>query len=339
MANIYEIAKLTGFSPATVSKVINNYPDVSDKTRRLIEKVLAEQNFLPNSIAQSLTSKKTWTFGVVYQAGEQIGFNHPFFGNVLQAFKNKSEELGYSLLFACKNEQMKGSSVVEYLIQKRVDGILLLSTCEVNPEIKRLVDSSIPLVAIDFNNHEVARITSDNRQGVDLSVQYLCDLGHRKIGYISGGNVGENWISDLRREAFINKCKELNIWVDLNYIQQGTSFEVDGGIEAVKKILKMKVPPTAICCVSDLQAIGVIREFEKFGWGVPEDISIIGFDDLSFVEYCKPSLTTIRQDCHQLGSLCAEILKNQIISDKKSVSETIVPVQLIKRDTCRPIKE
>ncbi|MGL4337141.1 MAG: LacI family DNA-binding transcriptional regulator [Turicibacter sp.] len=334
MTNIYKIAELTGFSPTTVSKVINNYPDVSAKTRKLIQDALKEHNFLPNSIAQSLSTKRTWTFGVFYAQGDQIGFNHPFFGNVLQAFRTRAEELGFSLLFACKNDKMSGNSVVEHLIQKRVDGILLMSTCGIDDDVQQLIDSNIPIVAIDVNDPSLTSIYSDSEQGVELAVNYLYGLGHRQIGYVTGGYHGENWISDIRCAKFIEVCQSLGLYIPEGYIHNGINFEPESGMLAVERFLTLDELPTAICCSSDFQAIGVMKALQKVGIKVPEEVSVIGFDDIPFVEFLHPPLTTIRQDTMSMGTICADLLGEQAASKKKLIERKVVPVSVRERESC-----
>ena len=130
MLTIYDIAKITGFSPTTVSKVINNYPDVSDKTRKKIQKALVELEFQPNAQAQYLATKKTWTIGVVYYEGMGVGLAHSFFSNVIQSLKQRAEEYGYSLLFGSKTERLRNNTFLEYFKYARVDGIVIISTDE-----------------------------------------------------------------------------------------------------------------------------------------------------------------------------------------------------------------
>lgn len=337
MSTIYEIAKIAGVSPTTVSKVINNYPDVSDKTRAKIKKILDEENFLPNSQAQFLSTKKTWTLGIVYFEDLGVGLNHPFFSGVIEAFKRQSDKYGYSLLFGSKNDRLKNDTFLEYFKYRCVDGIAIICTDPNDKETLELIESDFPIVVIDMFNKNTSTVTSDNVQGCSLALNYLYKLGHRKIAHIQGVAQADNWPSSIRKKTYIEVMKKLNLDIPEGYIVDGVNFDVSGGYDAMKELLSLKDRPTAVFASGDKLAIGAIDAIKDAGLRVPEDISVIGFDNIEIAKYVTPKLTTIRQNCQEIGKAAVDILIEQINKKEKLKINKVIPVELIERESCRKI--
>ena len=338
ISTIYEIAKIAGVSPATVSKVINNYSDVSDKTRAKVKKILEEQNFQPTYEAQCLSTKRTWTLGLVYFENSKIGLKHPFFASVIESFKREAEKQGYSLLLGSKNDRLKIDSFLQYFKYRSVDGIAVICSMPNDKETDEIIESNFPSVVIDMYNENTATVTSDNRQGCRLAIQHLYDLGHRKIAHITGMEEDNNWVSNLRKESYINEMERLNLPIIEGYIQKGKNFDFDGGYIAMKKLLDLKERPTAIFASGDKCALGAMQAIKDSGMNVPDDFSIIGYDDSELSQYVTPRLTTIRQSCDDIGSEAADILIDQINRKEKIRVNKIIPVELIIRDSCKRIK-
>ncbi|MBE6072081.1 MAG: LacI family transcriptional regulator [Clostridium butyricum] len=337
MSTIYEIAKIAGVSPTTVSKVINNYPDVSDKTRAKIKKILNEENFFPNSQAQFLSTKKTWTLGIVYFENLGVGLNHPFFSGVIEAFKKQSDKYGYSLLFGSKNDRLKNDTFLEYFKYRCVDGIAIICTDPNDKETLELIESDFPIVVIDMFNKNTSTVTSDNVQGCTLALNYLYNLGHRKIAHIEGVDKSDNWPSSIRKKTYIEIMKKLNLEIPDGYIVDGVNFDVSGGYDAMKKLLEHEERPTAVFASGDKLAIGAIDAIKDAGLSVPKDISIVGFDNIEIARYVTPKLTTIRQNCEDIGKAAVDILIEQINKKEKLKINKVIPVELIERESCRRI--
>ncbi len=339
MATIYEIAKKAGVSPTTVSKVINNYPDVSDKTRQKIKKILKEERFRPNSQAQFLSTKKTWTLGVVFFENLGIGFNHSFFAGVIEGFKKQADKYGYALLFGTKNERLNNTTYLEYFRYMHVDAIAIVCTDPNSIETKEMINSEFPIVVIDMFNDNTATVTSDNEQGCRLAIKHLYDLGHRKIAHIIGTREDNNWPSDVRKETYKKVMKELNLPILEGYLAEGMNFNIAGGYNAMKKLLALDEIPNSVFAASDRIAFGAIEAIKEEGLRVPEDISIIGFDDIEMCNYLTPKLTTIRQNLDDIGESAVDILVKQIDEKTKYKLKKIVPVELIQRDSCSEFKK
>lgn len=337
MSTIYEIAKLAGVSPTTVSKVINNYPDVSDKTRAKIKKILDEENFLPNSQAQFLSTKRTWTLGIVYFEDLGFGLNHPFFSGVIEAFKRQADKHGYSLLFGSKNDRLKNDTFLEYFKYRCVDGIAIICTDPSDKETIELIKSDFPIVVIDMVNPNTSTVSSDSIDGCNLAVKYLYDLGHRKIAHITGSTNSDNWQSSIRKKGYEKAMKKLNLEIPDGYIVDGVNFDVPGGYKAMKELLKLKERPTAVFAACDKIAFGAIDAMKEEGVNVPEDISIIGYDDIEIARYITPKLTTIRQNREEIGKTAVDLLVKQINEKEKLKINKIIPVELVVRDSCKKL--
>lgn len=338
MSTIYEIAKKAGVSPTTVSKVINNYSDVSDKTRNKIKKILEEENFYPNSQAQTLITKKTWTLGIVYYENLGFGLNHPFFGNVIESFKKQADKYGYSLLFGSKNNRLGNNTFLEYFKHKNVDGIAVICADDNDKETLEMIDSDFPIVIVDRDSKTTSSVGSNHYEGGKMAMKYLYELGHTKIAHIPGTDDGYNWPSDERKRAYEEAMKEFGLEVKNGYIAPSGHYAVEGGYNSMKGLLELEERPTAVFVASDKMSIGAIDAVKDAGLNVPDDISIIGFDDIEVAQYLTPRLTTLKQDGEQIGKMAIDLLVKQIDNKTKIKDSKSVPVKLIERESCKAIK-
>lgn len=329
MPTIYDIAKKSGFSITTVSKVINNYPDVSQKTRKKILQTIEELDYHPSSNARSLMTKKYWTIGVVYIEELNNGIQHPFFSAVIESFRKEMEDAGYDLLLISKKIEQRKISYIERFKQRGVDGVIVVSPIKLTKDVQEIVNHDIPSVFIDLYHSKVSTVNSDNVDGSIQVVKYLHSLGHRKIAHIAGGD--QTFAGKAREQGFIQGMKELGLEVRKDYIENGGLFEVSGGYEAMKKLLELKDLPTAVYAAGDMMAIGAMRAIQEAGLRVPDDISIVGFDDIELAQYVTPSLTTIKQDAQTIGQQAADLLLKQIDNKKKIPLGVMVPVSLVER--------
>lgn len=338
MSTIYEIAKKAGVSPTTVSKVINNYPDVSEKTRSKIKKILNDENFYPNSQAQTLITKKTWTLGIVYYENLGFGLNHPFFAGVIESFKRQADKYGYSLLFGSINNRLRNNTFLEYFKHKNVDGIAVICTADNDEEISEMIESDFPIVLVDKHSNKTAAVGSNHFEGSRIAVNYLYELGHTRIAHIPGSDDENNWPSAERKLGYRKAMEELGLKINKRYIASCGNYDVKGGYNSMKELLSLKIRPTAVFVASDKMAIGAIDAIKDAGLKVPEDISIIGFDDIELAQYVTPKLTTVKQDGELIGKTAIDLLVKEIDSKTKINENVIVPVELIERESCKRIK-
>lgn len=335
---IYDIAKKLNVSVATVSKVINHYPDVSVKTRKKIQDFLNEINFQPNSHAQTLSTKKSWMIGVVYYEDTGVGMRHPYFSAVIDAFKKSVESVGYSIHFGSKNSRLMNDNFLDYFRYRQVDGIVVMCTGTEDQKTTEMIESEIPTLIVDMQVDGATTVTSNNELGCQMAIEYLVQNGHTKIAHIAGSQ-NENWISNTREQGYIKAMKDQQLTIEDGYIQYGLDFAFESGYKAMKQLIALPNRPTAVFVASDLMAAAAIEAIVDSGMDVPNDISVIGFDDIELAQFLKPKLTTIRQNTEMIGQEAASLLVEQIEKKKKTKVKRIIPVEFIERQSCKKIEK
>lgn len=335
---------MTGYSVTTVSKALNDYPDIATKTKQHIKKICNEVGYIPNATAQSLVSKKSYTIGIIFEEMSGVGLQHPLFSKILESFKSAVEQEGYDILFLSRkqgngngNGNGSGGSYYQHSIRKQVEAVLVLCAEFNSDEMKELYDSKIPAVIIDFSHEKLCNVTSNNKAGIMQAVDYLVNLGHRKIANIHGSL--DTYIGERRERYFIESMKSQGLEVNPKYLVNGELFTKEDGYRAMKKILAMKDQPTAIICASDMMAIGAIQAIQEKGLNVPKDFSIIGFDGIDAGQLISPKLTTIRQDTVQMGEAAAKTILKMIKAKKRTKKgETItVETSVLEGETTRKL--
>lgn len=332
MTTIYDIAKRTGYSPTTVSKAFNNYSDVREKTRQEILRTAQEMGYLPNAHARTLTTKKSWTIGVLFVESTGAGIRHPFFSAVIESFKQVAVAKGYALMFISKDVGGKRSGYLENCRIRGVDGVVVFLSDYEDPYFRELLESNIPTVVLDFNTVLSHTVCSDNMNGAMQAVEYLISLGHRRIAHISGG---ENTYPGKQRELGYRAAMEQHgLEVPEGYITEGAFFSLENGYGATQRLLELPQRPTAIFASGDLLALGAVMAAKDLGLSVPGDVSVMGYDDIELAGYVTPALTTVRQNTELLGTRAAELLLASM-NDHHTVQEALVlPVEIIVRNSC-----
>lgn len=334
MVTIYDIAKIAGFSPTTVSKVFNDYSDVSPKTRRKILETAEQLGYLPNAHARSLTTKRSWTIGVLFNEPSGAGMLHPFFAGVIEGFKKVSTSKGYDLMFVTKDIGGKKSGYVEHCKIRGVDGVVVILPDYGDPYFQELLDSDIPCVLLDQESGQKSTICSDNIAGAMQAVEYLHRLGHRRIAHIGGGH---SYAGEKRLQGYLRAMESLSLPVEPQYVIQGSyDYTMESGQAAMEELLLADRLPTAVFAAGDNLAVGAMMTLKKRGLRVPDDISLIGFDDIEMVKFLTPALTTVRQDTYALGSRAADMLI-YTIEGGSGVQTAMLPVELVIRESCRSL--
>lgn len=335
--NIKELAKLSGVAPSTVSKVINNYSGISEKTRRKVLYAIKKYNYTSNMNARILSMKKSNLIGLLMPNRSSFGIDSPFQSVLLEGFRSRISDLGYDTVFVSKNIFGKQVSYLDHCKYMNLAGILLLAYDDSDIEVLEVINADIPGVSTNFRgNQSLCEIYSDDANGSMMAIEYLIGLGHRQIGYIYGPLNNSN-SALVRFVTFKETMKKNNLDIDTTFVEHTEEYSFDDGYCIMEKIIKHgKNLPSAFAVGSDLIAYGVIKCLKKYGYSIPEDISIIGFDDLESSRYVEPALTTIRQDLNKIGESAANTLIDLI--EKDIVRDRIIfPVELIVRDSCRKI--
>jgi LacI family transcriptional regulator len=353
IATIREVANELGVSIATVSRVLNGYPDVAPDTRERVLAGIREHDFTPVRAARSLVTGRTHVVGVILETGAgHPDLQHPFFQEVLVGLKHAVGGLGYDLLLFSVEAPVeergndsarsaRGSHAEEgphphrYLArarQHRVDGVVLMGVDRHDPEIEELVGSGIPTMSVDLDleGGRTGHVTSDNVTGASLAVRHLAALGHRGIGMIGGP--GDTRPAVDRLLGFRRELDRLGIHHRPGYVREG-DFYPESGHDAMMSLIDLAEPPTAVFVAGDLMAAGAIQALSERGLSCPDDVAVVGFDDIQVAALLQPALTTVRQDKHGLGRAAGESLARLVEDPGLEPPNVVMPVELVVRDS------
>jgi len=336
MATIYDVAKEAAYSISTVSKVLNNSTNVSSRARKKVLEAIETLDYVPNSSARTLATKKSNMIGVVFSENLGVGMAHPFFGPVIEGFRKFVDMHNYDLLFVSRS--IKGEeSYTNQLIRRGVDGIVVFSTDSDQSDLKIYRELGIPCVFIDMDVNDFNSVYSDNYHGALMAVDHLVALGHQKIAHIHGESTG--FIGVERMRGFNDAISTHGLNTPEQYIMNGGYYSADGGRIAMMKLLRLNEPPTAVFVSGDQMAIGAIQAIKEYGLRVPEDISVVGFDDIEIAKYMEPALTTIAQDKEKIGQQAGLLAIESILNPNCLPVKKTIPVRLIKRETTSQLRK
>ncbi len=329
---IREIAKMSGVSPGTVSKVINQTGSISSNTIEKVKKVIEDTGYQPSFSAKALATKKSNMIGLIYAGEVHVEFNHPFFNQVINAFKNAVGQLGYDILvFSNQAFNMGKEDYVARAKHYQLDGCLIIAGENIEEAIYQLDQSDIPTVAVDLelSGERSSFVMTDNYKISRQVVEYFYLNGIRKLAFIGGQE--NSIISNVRKDSFIQSMKDFGMDLREEWIKYGNYFE-ESGYAKMKEILQEDVKPDAVYAVSDMMALGVIRAVKEAGMSVPADIKVVGCDDIEACRYSEPSLATVKQDQVKIGRLAANML-HDLINERKVQKSVLVDPELIIRNS------
>jgi len=339
---IYDIARDMGLSPSTISKILHHSGKVGVATRKRVLDYVKEKGYVANFNARILKAKHSWTLGVVFSDIASFGFEHPFFGSVLQAFKNYVEVKGYELVFIVKKLGQSELTYYEWCQNKSVDGVLILTGDLNDPNIIELVNSGIPCVSADIIMPNLYSAMSDDNLGITLGFNHLLDIGCHDIGAFSGPISARAYAE--RTVAYRNLLDKHKMSFNESWYHDCDGYGVQNAYKQAKGwIASWKQRPQAIIAFSDDLAMGLINALKESKIRVPQDISVIGYDDIAFACLFNPPLTTIRQDKVAIAEAAADALLSLIngngdILEKPTIIQRI-PVQLVIRDSTKKSKK
>lgn len=328
---IKDIAREAGVSTATVSHVINKTKYVTDETREKVQLAIKKFNYHPNAHAQMLALGKSNIIGLLVS-----DISNPFFPEIIKSVEAGVIEAGYDLILL--NTNYNAQRAVEYvhrLIQMKVAGILLM-TAEFDEslvDVAKRKKTSIVFHDLGIVGENMSKVILDYAVGIDEAVQHLVSLGHKNIAHIAGSH--ELYSGNARRQAVIDSMKRHLPNAPKPKIYEG-DFRLEGGRLAASEILAEKTLPTAIIVANDLMALGAMQEFKAAGLHVPQDISIIGFDDIAFAELSEPALTTVCSPRVEIGRRAVEALMLTVNRPHQQGIEVRIPTYLIKRNSTAP---
>ena len=327
-----DIARKCGVSRSTVSRVINDHPNVSDKVRKRVEKEIKNTGFRPHAAARALVSQRSWTIGLVLPRSVQSFFTDPYYPRLIQGIAQGCNQNKYTLgLYLLTDAEDEDEIFPRISRRGSLDGILFQSDQMGDQLIGKLAQCGIPMVIIGrpFQNENLNYIDIDNVSAAESAVNYLVDIGYKRIGTITGPlntSVGVD-----RKKGYIQGLEGRSIRVDEKLMVEG-DFTEEKGYEGMIKLLPAK--PDAVFSASDRMAFGALRALRDKGLRVPEDVALIGFDDLPVSNPTSPTLTTVHQPVFEFGVKAVELLNDVITNGTTPPRRIIMGTEIVTRESC-----
>ncbi|EGQ7786102.1 TPA: substrate-binding domain-containing protein [Vibrio cholerae] len=333
MATMKDIARLAGVSTSTVSHVINKSRFVSDEIAERVNNAAQQLNYAPSALARSLKMNRTKTIGMLVTTS-----TNPFFGEVVKGVERSCYHQGYNLILCNTegdNQRMKAS--INTLLQKRVDGLLLMcSTLE--GERLDVFDRypDIPIVVMDWGPILFAsdKIQDNSLQGGYMAAKHLIECGHKEIGCITGPLIRHQ--AQMRYEGYKRALAEAGIAMNPDWIVE-SDFECEGGYQAFEKLYQRGKLPSALFVSNDMMAMGVIQAASQRGLRVPDDLSLIGYDDVHIAKFMTPALTTIHQPKYRLGKAAVDTLLYRLENPDTTAQVVQLEPTLVVRNSVRKL--
>jgi LacI family transcriptional regulator len=333
IVTIKDLAKKAGVSVSTVSRAFNNYSDISKTTREHILKVAEEIGYKPNISVKNSGSSQYFRLGMFVEGYESSVMLDPIVFEILMPFRDTISKQGYELVLLSTNTDIqKHQSLTKFFKEKQLDGAFILGLKTTDEYFKELSSIDYPCVLFDINiqNPKLSCIGVDNTKGAFMAVEHLIKLGHRKIAFINGHE--QAVVSYERMDGYYLALNRYGIPVDNSLIVDG-NFTDKGAEMAIEKLINQYKDITAVFCASDLMAAGAINMLNNLGYTVPEDISVVGFDDIYIAQYMSPKLTTIRQNRDRIGRSAANVLINLV--NGQSIGRILIEPELIVRESTK----
>ncbi|MDU3717841.1 MAG: DNA-binding transcriptional regulator CytR [Klebsiella michiganensis] len=322
-ATMKDVAQKANVSTATVSRALMNPDKVSQSTRNRVEQAALEVGYLPQSLGRNMKRNESCD---------------PFFSEIIRGIEVTAAEQEYLVLIGdCAHQNRQEKTFIDLIITKQIDGMLLLgSRLPFDAGVEEQRNLPPMVMANEFAPElELPTVHIDNLTAAFNAVNYLHELGHRRIGCIAGPE--EMPLCHYRLQGYVQALRRSGITIDPHYIARG-NFTYEAGANALEQLLALPVPPTAVFCHSDIMALGALSLAKRRGLKVPEDLSIIGFDNISLSEFCDPPLTTVAQPRFDIGREAMLLLLDQLHGHSVSSGSRLLDCELIVRGSTRKIR-
>jgi LacI family transcriptional regulator len=330
VADIRTVAALAKVSIATVSRTINGSPAVSERLSKRVWQAIEQLNYFPNTHARSLVSGRSRLFGIIVE-----NITNPFFPELIQSFEEVAVANGYEILVSSSNSDPAVlTTCVRRMLERKVEGVAVLTFGEEEPVLDQLAHHNVPLVLAEFklDDPKSSTILLDYSTGLREAVKHLAGLGHRRIAFLAGPRTLHSAIT--RENDFRAAMEQAGMPLDPAWVIV-CDHTLRGGVAGFEKLQALDMPPTAVICSNDMTAIGVLRAAYMNGLKVPQDLSVIGLDDIDFCEFTLPPLTTIRLSRTDLARAAFDALRQQAEAGPgtKVDREFLVSTGLVVRDS------
>ncbi|MCI1965828.1 MAG: LacI family transcriptional regulator [Oscillospiraceae bacterium] len=334
---IKEVAKKANVSPATVSYVLNHKESISEETKKRVWNAISALDYVPDLSARSLTAGSSKLIGVVVpqtETGNRLMFENNFYSEILGSIEYRARQCGYHVLISASDSNENYMTLAK---ERNLDGIIVIGIYP-NSFYQELKKTQIPIVLVDSycNDHYYHSLRIDDIYGSYLATKYAIDHGHRQIAFFCG-EIKDDGVMKQRLHGYREAMEERSLPFDAHYVFEG-KIDYTNGILLAKKLCQSGLKATAVVTTADILAISAMKTFYEYGIHVPDDISVIGFDDLQISKYLTPGLTTVHQDISRKGERAMELLLNSIENPKLTKQEEIMPVSIVERGSVKTIQ-
>lgn len=330
-STIKDVAEKANVSIATVSRILNNLPGYSEKTKAKVLSAIKELGYQPNAVARGLINKKTQTIGVLFP-----DVSSSLSSEFLNGIEDMCNEVGHSVIVCnTASNGMRTKKYLQVLNEKRVDGIIFTSEMMTDDYYEMIQDMNIPVVLLSTVSYKypIPYVRVDDRHAAYNGAEHLIKKGHRNIGMISGPK-SDPIAGTMRVEGFLSALNEFGLPADEGLVEYAAGFSFKDGVSALPKLLKRNPDVTGVMISSDELAIGAMSAAYKMGIKIPDELSLIGYDNLPISEMCIPPLTTISQPLYEMGSKSAKLLL-EMIRTGETAESVIVRHRIVERETVR----
>ncbi|MBP0969887.1 MAG: LacI family DNA-binding transcriptional regulator [Oscillospiraceae bacterium] len=321
MVTIKDISRICGVSPATVSKALNGYDDISPETAELVLQTAKELNYTPNAAARLLKTNRSHNIGVLFIDDSMSGLTHEYFSHILNSVKEEAEANGYDITFISNNIGKEKTSFLQHCRYRNCDGVVIANVDFQNTEVLELVKSNVPVVTIDYSFDNASSVNSDNEEGSYKLTSNMIAHGHRKIAFIHGEHT---LVTQKRISGYKTAMEDHGLEVPPEYISEAIYHDVDSVRKATAAMLDLPDPPTAILFPDDYAFMGGQAEILERGLNIPGDVSVSGYDGVNLAKILDPKLTTWEQDTDALGRIAVDKLIDRIENPRTAIPEYIV---------------
>lgn len=331
---IRDVAQRAGVSVSTVSRVLTSNAPVQEETRRAVEDAILQLGYRPNGLARGLRNKETKTIGLIIP-----DVANPFFPEVARGVEDAACKRGYSVILCNSgNDRAKEAMYFGVLKERRIDGIIITGSGSLNEYAQLCEKEDFPVVFLDrsADDIDIDSVESDSYGGACQAVRHLLDLGHREIAFVSGSS--RTSTASRRMRGYIDTLREHGIDPSPEFIVPG-DFTLEAGVRAGRELLRRKHRPTAVFIANDIEAIGVMMAAEAMNLSIPDDLSVVGFDNTLLSTVSRPALTTVSQPKYEMGHQAVKLIVERIRRKQRGVRHLVLATNLEIRGSTAPRKE
>jgi len=327
-SSITDVARLANVSTATVSRVLNDNSRVRPQLRERVLQAMEDLQYVPSGIARSMRRQSTKTIGLII-----ADIRNPFFTEMVSAIEDAAYRNRYTVLLGSSDDEIEKEQLyLAALARERISGLILVPVSE--DPANYIFGHPMPLVFVDRSvpGAQADSVTLDNERGGYAATRYLIELGHRRIGLVATPTTHS--VGDERRAGYVKALREFNIPVDQQLIRCGDHPKEHGGYEAVQELMALPSPPTALFAVNNVRTVGMLQAIHDSNLRLPDDLSVIGFDDSPWLSLLTPPLTTVRQPIYEIGSEAVRLLMQRIaVGPAAPPAATVMQPELVVRNS------